>query len=384
MSEWKTAKLEDVAEVFGGGTPSRQESRFFGGSIAWATPTDVTALGGLYISKTRETITNEGLHNSSAKLMPAGTVLLTSRATIGFTAIALVPICTNQGFVNFVCGPDLVPEYLAYWLRTQKAKLIQHAGGTTFKEIARGVVRKFEISFPGVPEQRRLVDILTRAESIVRLRREALKKTQEIIPALFFNLFGDPTTNPKGWPISCLDKTTSIIVPTRDKPRSFSGNIPWVTIPDLTSIFVFTAKNKLTHEEARNVGNRLMPKGTVLLSCAGTLGKIGILTVEAYANQQLYGLVPIQESLTSEYLAVALQLKGDRFYRGLAGTSTLGFFSKARALSIEIPVPPIQKQLDFSQKLNRLISIQSQAIRAQATAEVTFQSLLHRAFAGEL
>jgi type I restriction enzyme S subunit len=384
MSEWKTAKLEDVAEVFGGGTPSRQESRFFGGSIAWATPTDVTALGGLYISKTRETITNEGLHNSSAKLMPAGTVLLTSRATIGFTAIALVPICTNQGFVNFVCGPDLVPEYLAYWLRTQKAKLIQHAGGTTFKEIARGVVQKFEISFPGVPEQRRLVDILTRAESIVRLRREALKKTQEIIPALFFNLFGDPTTNPKGWPISCLDKTTSIIVPTRDKPRSFSGNIPWVTIPDLTSIFVFTAKNKLTHEEARNVGNRLMPKGTVLLSCAGTLGKIGILTVEAYANQQLYGLVPIQESLTSEYLAVALQLKGDRFYRGLAGTSTLGFFSKARALSIEIPVPPIQKQLDFSQKLNRLISIQSQAIRAQATAEATFQSLLHRAFAGEL
>jgi len=134
MIGWRTTKLEDVANVLGGGTPSRQEHSYFGGAIPWATPTDVTALDGLYISKAKESITDEGLRNSSTKLMPAGAVLLTSRATIGFTAVAEVPICTNQGFVNFVCGPDLVPEFLAYWLRTQKTKLIQHAGGTTFDE----------------------------------------------------------------------------------------------------------------------------------------------------------------------------------------------------------------------------------------------------------
>lgn len=110
--------------MLGGGTPSRQESKFFGGGIHWATPTDVTALNGMYISATRESITEEGMRSSSTKLLPAGAVLLTSRATIGFTAVAAAPICTNQGFVNFICGPDLLPEFLAYWLRTQKPKML--------------------------------------------------------------------------------------------------------------------------------------------------------------------------------------------------------------------------------------------------------------------
>lgn len=202
MMQWRTARLEDVAQVLGGGTPSRTEKSYFGGGIAWATPTDITKLDQLYIGETKETVTETGLRNSSTKLMPAGAVLLTSRATIGFTAIAKVPICTNQGFINFVCGPDLVPEYLAYWLRTQKDKMIQHAGGTTFKEIARGTLRKFEIPVPPLPEQRRIVDMLSRAEGIVRLRREAEKKADELIPALFLDLFGDPATNPKGWPVA--------------------------------------------------------------------------------------------------------------------------------------------------------------------------------------
>ena len=105
--------LEQVADIFGGGTPSRAESSYFGGDILWATPTDVTALDDLYIKRTKETLTHDGLSESSAKLLPAGTVLLTSRATIGFTAVSKVPISTNQGFVNFVCGPKLQPEYLA-------------------------------------------------------------------------------------------------------------------------------------------------------------------------------------------------------------------------------------------------------------------------------
>jgi len=113
MSSWRTARLEEVAQILGGGTPARSEESYFGGGIAWATPTDVTALDQLYITETKETVTDAGLRNSSTKLMPAGAVLLTSRATIGFTAVSKVPICTNQGFINFICGPDIVPEYLA-------------------------------------------------------------------------------------------------------------------------------------------------------------------------------------------------------------------------------------------------------------------------------
>ncbi len=171
-------RLDELAEISGGGTPSRVHPEFFGGDIPWATPTDVTALDSLYIRKTKETLTPQGLDSSSAKLLPARAVLLTSRATIGYTAISEVPICTNQGFVNFVCGPRLRPEYLAYWLRSKKSTLERLANGATFREISRGTVRGLRIDLPTLGTQDHVVTLLSRAESIVRMRREAKQKAK--------------------------------------------------------------------------------------------------------------------------------------------------------------------------------------------------------------
>ena len=111
---WEVAALGEVCAIVGGGTPRRNNPAYFGGAIPWATPTDVTSLKSLTIEATKETLTEAGLQESSARLVPAGTVLLTSRATIGFTAIAAVDVATNQGFANLTCRTDLVPEYLAW------------------------------------------------------------------------------------------------------------------------------------------------------------------------------------------------------------------------------------------------------------------------------
>jgi type I restriction enzyme, S subunit len=201
---WPVARLSEITTIFGGGTPSRQESSYFGSGIPWATPTDVTKLNSLYIDATAEFVTDSGIRNSSTKLLPSNAVLLTSRATIGFTAVTRVPMCTNQGFANFVCGEHLLPEFLAYWLRTQKDRLIQIAGGTTFKEVSRGNLRHLRVPIPPIPEQRRIVEILDRAAAIQRLRKAAEEKAREIIPALFVDMFGDPETNPKGWQAGTL------------------------------------------------------------------------------------------------------------------------------------------------------------------------------------
>ena len=202
--------LAEVSTLVGGGTPSRLEQAYFDGAIPWATPTDVTKLQGRHLTVTKEKITDNGLKNSSAKLLPARSVLLTSRATIGFVAINSVPMATNQGFINFICGPDLIPEYLAYWLSKQREYLISLASGTTFKEVSKGVVKNLKIPLPPLAEQQRIVDILDRAASIQRLRAEADAKLRELIPALFVDMFGDPVTNPKGWPIISLNEICSI------------------------------------------------------------------------------------------------------------------------------------------------------------------------------
>jgi len=145
-ANWVSAPLSAVTEIVGGGTPSRSNPAFFGGSILWATPTDVTGLDDIFIEQTAETITEQGRRKSSAKLLPVGSVLMTSRATIGYTAIAVREICTNQGFANFICNEDILfNQYLAYWLPFVRNNLLRLASGTTFVEISRSNLAKLHI-----------------------------------------------------------------------------------------------------------------------------------------------------------------------------------------------------------------------------------------------
>ena len=130
---WEAKRLGYVSTIFKGGTPKRNVDRYFQGDLPWARPVDITALqGALYIHDTEMHISEEALGNSGARRLPAGTVLLTSRATIGETAITTVPMATNQGFANFVCNKQLLNIYLAYYLRAIKDLLISLGSGSTF------------------------------------------------------------------------------------------------------------------------------------------------------------------------------------------------------------------------------------------------------------
>lgn len=204
--ESRKVPLGKVCTVVGGGTPRRNNPAYFGGNIPWATPSDVTALDGLLIERTKENLTDIGLRESSARLVPAGTVLMTSRATIGYTAIATVPMATNQGFANLTCSEAVEPEYLAFWLRYRKDELIQLAAGTTFKEIPKSTLKKILIPLPPLHEQRRIAGILNRASHIERLRARATDRLQQFIPALFLKMFGDPVENYMRWEILPLQE----------------------------------------------------------------------------------------------------------------------------------------------------------------------------------
>ncbi|MDD4979540.1 MAG: restriction endonuclease subunit S [Gallionella sp.] len=381
---WKTARLEEVAQVLGGGTPSRTEKSYFGGSIPWATPTDVTSLNGLYIGKAKETITDEGLKNSSTKLMPAGAVLLTSRATIGYTAVAEVPMCTNQGFVNFVCGPELMPEFLAYWLQTQKSKLIQHAGGTTFKEIARGTLRKFEIAFPPIAEQRRIVDILSRAEGIVRLRRDAEKKAVELIPALFLDMFGDPATNPKGWTTSPIVELCAVQTggtPSRENAAYYEGEIPWVKTGEVAGGVITKTEEHISAQALAETNCKKFPVGTILVAMYGqgqTRGRCAVLGIEAATNQACAAIFP-SDQIAGEFLFRLLQTQYEQL-RSLAQGGNQANLNLSMIKSYRVIVPPTSTQHEFVERVNAVSSIQSQQAAATTTAQSTFDALLAQVF----
>ncbi len=176
---WHKTTIGACAEVFQGGTPSTTNDRFWGGSVIWVTPSEITKLPTMYIDDSERKITEEGVQNSSARLLPTGTILLCTRATIGDLAIARKPMTTNQGFKNLVCNPDVHNVFFAYLLRTLKPTMLSLAIGTTFLEISKKNLSSIEISMPNYPEQKAIADVLTAMDNeITALEDERDKMIQ--------------------------------------------------------------------------------------------------------------------------------------------------------------------------------------------------------------
>jgi restriction endonuclease S subunit len=150
-----------IAQVDSGGTPSTGNAEYWDGDIPWLTPKEITAFeDGLFISRTERTITADGLAQSAAKLFPASTVMLTKRAPVGAVAINAVPMATNQGFLNFQCGPGLRPVYLAYWFRVNRPYLELVANGSTYPELYKSDLFEFEIAVPSPEEQDAIISVI--------------------------------------------------------------------------------------------------------------------------------------------------------------------------------------------------------------------------------
>ena len=194
---WEVAKLGQVTEIVKGGTPSRNIGKYFRGNIAWAIPSDITAFDTtLYIEDTETYITEEAINNSAAILLPVGTVLLTSRATIGDTAINTVPMATNQGFANFICHENLSNVFLAYYLRFIREKLNDLASGSTFKEITKGTLVNIEIPFLPLEEQRAITEVLSDVDGLINALDALIAKKRAIKQATMQQLLTGKTRLP--------------------------------------------------------------------------------------------------------------------------------------------------------------------------------------------
>lgn len=158
--EWKKTKIKEMGIVVNGGTPSTFESSFWKGEIFWATPTDITKLPSKYIDFTENKITYKGLKNSSANLLPLGSLLVCSRATIGALAINKVPIATNQGFKNLIPNENFDVNFLYHLLSYNKHILIRYANGSTFLELPKKDFEEISLYTPNLSEQRKISEIL--------------------------------------------------------------------------------------------------------------------------------------------------------------------------------------------------------------------------------
>lgn len=196
MNKWKDYKIGEVADVIGGGTPSTSKSEFWNGNIPWLTPRDLTNYTRMYISKGERCITGLGLQKSSSKLLPKGTVLLTSRAPIGYVAIAENELCTNQGFKSIVTKSDkLDNQYLYYWLKNNTDYLQGLGSGTTFAEISGSVVKGIDLSLPPLPLQKTIASILSSLDNKIDLLYRQNQTLETMAETLFKEWFLENKNN---------------------------------------------------------------------------------------------------------------------------------------------------------------------------------------------
>jgi len=185
---WEQRKLEDIAEIVGGGTPSTSNPSYWDGNIDWYSPAEME--GQRYAFGSVRKITTEGLQNSSAKVLPAGnTVLFTSRAGIGKMAILKHPGATNQGFQSIILKNNYNP-YFIYSLGAQiKAKAEGVASGSTFLEISGKMLGKIEISMPHTNEQNAIAIYFEHLDDLITLHQRKLEKLQNIKKACLDKMF---------------------------------------------------------------------------------------------------------------------------------------------------------------------------------------------------
>jgi len=190
--EWKEYKIGDFADVIGGGTPSTKIQEYYGGEIPWITPKDLSNHLSKYVERGERNITELGLAKSSAKLLPKGSVLFTSRAPIGYVAIAKNKVSTNQGFKSLICNETIADnEYIYYLLKSKVSEIESIATGSTFKEVSGSVLKNFIVKLPPLPIQKKIAHILSTLDEKIELNRKMNETLEAMAQAIFKSWFVD-------------------------------------------------------------------------------------------------------------------------------------------------------------------------------------------------
>ncbi len=186
--KWKEKKIESLGLIYSGGTPSTSNKDYWDGGIDWVTPTDITKQDSIYINSSKRKISKDGLKYSSAKLVPKGTLLICTRATIGEMAITSHEMCTNQGFKNIVPNKSTSIEFIYYLLSYNKYKLISKSSGSTFLELSKSSFESMQFEMPIIDEQQKIAAVLISADKDIELHSQELSNLKEEKSALMQQL----------------------------------------------------------------------------------------------------------------------------------------------------------------------------------------------------
>lgn len=375
-------KLSEHISLIGGGTPNKSIESYWKGDIPWASVKDMK---GNYLYATVDSITESGVENSATRIIPKENVIIATRMAVGKVAINNIDLAINQDLKAIYCKGDLDKKYLFYFLKSKANYFEKVSSGATVKGIKIEHIKELQIPLPPLPIQKKIAHILDAADSYRQQTKALIDKYDELAQSLFLDMFGDPVKNEKGWEKVPTITYCDCIVPGRDKPKSFTGDFPWITTGDLNYLG-FTSKSRsdigLTSKEIDQVRARVIPKGSVIMTCVGDLGLISINTDEVVMNQQLHAFI-CRQNINNVFLMYNLSYQKP-YMNKMASSTTVPYMNKTIANNTPTIVPPIDLQNQFSDKIKAIEAQKERATASLLKSEELFQSLLQKAFKGEI
>lgn len=378
---WEYKKLGEVCEVVSGSTPKTNVPEYWGKGHYWVTPAELNETI-VYIDKTERQITDEALAKTKLRLLPVGTVLLSSRAPIGKVAITKTEMYCNQGFKNCICSDSIYNKYLFYFLRLKKEYLNSLGRGATFKEISKSIVESIPIPLPPKSTQLAIVSELDKINELIRLKKEQLKDFDNLAQSIFYEMFGDPVENEMGWEVKklgevCITITDGDHMP---PPKSESG-IPFLTISDInkeTRELDFSNTYFVPIEYYNNLKEERKAKlNDLLYTVTGSYGIPVIVKDERqFCFQRHIALIRPQKEVLSTYflcywvLSAAVKSIADKVATGIA-QKTVGLNSIRK---FEIIIPPLSLQHLFAQRIEQIEHQKAEVQKAIADLETLLAS----------
>ena len=238
MAEWVERKISDIGTVVGGATPStKKPENYEDGEIAWITPKDLSTFSGRYIERGGRNITEIGLKSCSTQLLPPNTVLFSSRAPIGYVAIAANEVCTNQGFKSVIPNENTDPLFLFYLLKYNKDKIEGMGSGTTFKEVSGNTMKNIVVNVPTDKKvQEKIAAILGSIDDKIEENEQINNNLEQQAQAIFANEFLSLDTLPEGWKqaslIDIADYLNGLAMQ-KYRPTADESGIPVLKIKEL-------------------------------------------------------------------------------------------------------------------------------------------------------
>lgn len=343
------AKLGEVCTIVSGSTPKTSVTSYWDGNIKWITPAELNE-DTFYIMDSVRHITEEGKEKTGLSYLPTGTVILSSRAPIGKTAIAGCEMCCNQGFKNLICSDAVYNEYLYFFLKSKTDYLNSLGRGATFKEISKSIVENIEIPLPEVNQQKEIAEKFKKLERLISLRKQQLAKLDELVKARFVEMFGDINVNNKKWMTYPLGELCTIVRGGSPRPieRYLGGTIPWIKIGDATTgenIYLNSTKEYIIQEGVKK--SRMIKAGSLIFAnCGVSLGFARIITFDGCIHDGWLAMEDIDEKLDKIFLLYSLNQMTEYFRKTAPAGTQPNLNTNIMKMHRQI-VPPMEMQKAF-------------------------------------